>query len=139
MTTHQPAGFSVTVEAIDSRSIRLTVQGVLDFESADEFLDIVNRTLDAHVLEHGPALREMHLNCAGLRLVDSSGLSALLSLRRRTHPAGVTLHLRHRPVQLTRMLALTGTAEYLTAGPDGTAEPVGPSGELPDEAESTSS
>ncbi|MFF9392435.1 STAS domain-containing protein [Streptomyces griseoluteus] len=139
MTLHQPVGFSVTAEGIDPRSIRLTLQGVLDFESADEFLDIVNRTLDAHVLEHGPALREMHLNCAGLRLVDSSGLSALLTLRRRTHPAGVTLHLCHRPVQLTRMLALTGTAEYLTAGPDGMAEPVGTSGELSGEAESTSS
>ncbi|MEV7200193.1 STAS domain-containing protein [Streptomyces griseoluteus] len=139
MTLHQPAGFSVTAEAIESRSIRLTLQGVLDFESADEFLDVVHRTLDAHVLEHGPALRELHLNCAGLRLVDSSGLSALLTLRRRTHPAGVTLHLWHRPVQLTRMLALTGTAEYLTAGPDGAAEPVGPAGELSGEAESTSS
>ncbi|RZU36320.1 anti-anti-sigma factor [Streptomyces sp. BK022] len=139
MTLHQPVGLSVTVETVDARAIRLTLQGVLDFESADEFLDIVNRTLDAHVLEHGTALREMHLNCAGVRLVDSSGLSALLTLRRRTHPAGVTLHLRHRPVQLTRMLALTGTAEYLAAGPDGTAETAGPGGELTDGAESTSS
>ncbi|MFJ6845231.1 STAS domain-containing protein [Streptomyces griseoluteus] len=139
MTLHQPVGLSVTVDTVDEHAIRLTLQGVLDFESADEFLDVVNRTLDAHVLEHGAALREMHLNCAGVRLVDSSGLSALLTLRRRTHPAGVTLHLRHRPVQLTRMLALTGTAEYLTAGPDGTAETTGLEADLTDGAESTSS
>ncbi|MFD4539661.1 STAS domain-containing protein [Streptomyces bauhiniae] len=139
MTLHQPAGFSVTVEAAEPRTIRLTLQGVLDFESGDEFLDVVGSTLDAHAVEHGPVLRELHMNCAGLRLLDSTGLSALLTLRRRTHPAGITLHLRHRPVQLIRMLALTGTAEYLTARADGTAETVGPGGELADEAESTSS
>ncbi|MFD7883424.1 STAS domain-containing protein [Streptomyces bauhiniae] len=136
MTLHQPAGFSVTVEAVDPRTIRLTLQGVLDFESGDEFLDVVGGTLDAHAVEHGPILRELYMDCAGLRLLDSSGLAALLTLRRRTHPAGITLRLRHRPVQLTRMLALTGTAEYLTARADGTAEPVG---ELAGEAGSTSS
>ncbi|MGW5333328.1 STAS domain-containing protein [Streptomyces bauhiniae] len=139
MTLHQPAGFSVTAEAVDPHTIRLTLQGVLDFEAGDEFLEVVGDTLDAHAVEHGPVLRELHLNCAGLRLLDSSGLAALLTLRRRTHPAGVTLRLRHRPVQLTRMLALTGTAEYLTARADGTAEPVGPAGDFAGEAESTSS
>ncbi|MGV9789214.1 STAS domain-containing protein [Streptomyces sp. NPDC003435] len=139
MTFHQPVGFSVTVEAVDPRTIRLTLQGVLDFETGDEFLDVVGEALDAHALAHGPVLRELHMNCAGLRLLDSSGLSALLTLRRRTHPAGITLHLRHRPVQLIRMLALTGTAAYLTAAADGTAETVGPGGELADEAGSTSS
>ncbi|MFJ8731381.1 hypothetical protein [Streptomyces bauhiniae] len=47
---------------------------------------MIGSTLDAHALEHGPVLRELHRNCAGLRL-------------------------RHRPVQLIRMPALTGTAE----------------------------
>ncbi|MFD4789766.1 STAS domain-containing protein [Streptomyces sp. NPDC058459] len=139
MTLHQPAGFSITVEAADPRAVRLTLHGVLDFESADEFLDAVSQALDAHAAAYGPVLRELHMNCAGLRLLDSTGLSALLALRRRTHPAGITLHLRHRPVQLLRMLALTGTAEYLTAAADGTAETVGPGGELTGEAESTSS
>ncbi|MER8032240.1 STAS domain-containing protein [Streptomyces bauhiniae] len=139
MTLHQPVGFSVTVEAVDPRTLWLALQGVLDFESGDEFLDVVSRALEAHAVEHGPVLQELHMNCAGLRLLDSSGLAALLTLRRRTHPAGVTLCLRHRPVQLTRMLALTGTTEYLTARADGTVEAVGPAGELAGEAESTSS
>ncbi|MFI8348690.1 STAS domain-containing protein [Streptomyces sp. NPDC085596] len=139
MTLHQPVGFSVTAEAADPHTVRLTLQGVLDFESGDEFLRLAGEALDAHAQEHGPALRQLHLNCAGLRLLDSSGLSALLTLRRRTHPAGITLRLRHRPTQLIRMLALTGTAEYLTAPADGSAEPVAPGGERADEAESSSS
>ncbi|MEU6818490.1 STAS domain-containing protein [Streptomyces sp. NPDC046860] len=139
MTLHQPVDFSVITEAADPHAIRLTLRGVLDYESGDEFLRFVNTALDAHTEQHGAVLRELHLNCAGLRLLDSTGLSALLTLRRRTHPAGVTLRLRHRPVQLIRMLALTGTTDYLTAAADGTAESVTPGGELTDEAGSTSS
>ncbi|BDH05448.1 STAS domain-containing protein [Streptomyces seoulensis] len=139
MTLHQPVDFSVITEAADPHAIRLTLRGVLDYESGDEFLRFVGAALDAHTQRHGPVLRELHLNCAGLILLDSSGLSALLTLRRRTHPAGVTLRLRHEPLQLVRMLALTGTADYLTARADGTAGSVASGGELTDEAGSTSS
>ncbi|MER6694287.1 STAS domain-containing protein [Streptomyces minutiscleroticus] len=119
MTPYQPSGFSLTTRISSVHTLELAIRGDLDYDTGDEFSTAVNEALDAHVRRHGTALRHLHLDCAELRAIDSIGLSALLALRRRTHPAGVTLYFRHEPVYLTRMLEVTGTTEYLTerAGP----------------------
>ncbi|MFG3442626.1 STAS domain-containing protein [Nonomuraea sp. NPDC047897] len=71
-------------------------------------------------------LRELRLDCAGLGLCDSSGLAALLVIRRRASEAGVRLRLDHRGAALDRLLDLTGTLEHLTGEP---APPSGRGGE----------
>lgn len=88
---------------------RVTLVGDLTHVNADELLQAVNDELAAH-----PGLREVHVDCAGLEVCDSRGLSTLLMLRRRTESLGLELHVVNRPRALDRMLDRTGTKEYLT-------------------------
>ncbi|MGW1988285.1 STAS domain-containing protein [Streptomyces collinus] len=129
--THQPADLLLATHTATAHTVELVVSGDLDYYTSDEFRDAASAALDAHHNQHGPVLRHLHLNCRALGAIDSSGLSALLALHRRTHPAGVTLHLDHQPCFLVRMLEITGTGEYLTA-------PAHQSGDLVAPAEPTS-
>ncbi|MFJ3581731.1 STAS domain-containing protein [Streptomyces sp. NPDC090127] len=88
---------------------RFELHGDLDHFWADVLQEAVERVL----AERG-GLLDVYLHCAGLTAVDSSGLSALLMIRRRTGAAGVRLHLEDRPSRMDRLLELTGTLDYLT-------------------------
>lgn len=92
------------------------VEGDLDYETHRELVDTVTPLLapDADAARQRPA-DVVRLDFAGLRCVDSSGLSALLLLHRRADAAGVRLVLQARPDALERVLVVTGTLGHLTA------------------------
>ncbi|MFJ1901219.1 MULTISPECIES: STAS domain-containing protein [unclassified Streptomyces] len=99
--------------------MRIELHGDLDFDNADVLLEEVTTQLSAR-----PGLKDLHLHCGGLGSVDSTGLSILLMIGRRTSAAGVRLHLDDRTVRLDRLLVVTGTLDYLTARlPNGVPEP----------------
>ncbi|MER8265274.1 STAS domain-containing protein [Streptomyces griseus] len=108
MTTHPQHLRLTTVDT--EGSIRIGLQGDLDYDSADHLLNEVTAHLAAR-----PALTDLHLHCAELDTVDSTGLSVLLMISRRTSGAGVRLHLDARPERLDRLLHLTGTLDHFTA------------------------
>lgn len=118
-----PAEFTLTVQAADAHTLRVAIHGYLDYDTSDEFAPSLDELLDAHAEQHGPALRHLRLDWANLTAFDSSGLSALLALRRRTHPAGITLHLHHQPTYLTRLLEVTGVMGHLTQHARGAGSP----------------
>ncbi|EFL19332.1 anti-sigma factor antagonist [Streptomyces sp. C] len=89
---------------------RIELSGDLDHHHAGLLVEAVDR-----LLAEQPGLRALRLDCAALSAVDSSGLAALLMVRRRTDTAGAGLHLDGRPVQLNRLLEITGTLHHLTA------------------------
>ncbi|MFJ8160042.1 STAS domain-containing protein [Streptomyces sp. NPDC096136] len=109
MTSLPSAPLGLTYSASHD-TVRVELSGDLDHLHADLLVEAVDRLLTEH-----PGLRDLRLDCAGLSAVDSSGLAALLMVRRRTGAAGAGLHLDARTVQLDRLLELTGTLEYLTA------------------------
>lgn len=94
-------------------SVRIELHGDFDHLGADALLDAVTEAL----AEPGRT-RDLHVDCAGVSAVDSSGLSTLLMARRTTDAAGVRLHLHNRPPKLDRMLQLTGTLVHLTGHSD---------------------
>ncbi|MGW2401830.1 STAS domain-containing protein [Kitasatospora sp. NPDC001664] len=107
--------------------LRMELHGDLDHDSADLLLDQVTARLAER-----PALEHLHLRCAGLDTVDSTGLSVLLMIRRRTDTASVQLHLDDRPARLERLLRVTGTLDHLTAvSPVGDGGRVGPAAGRP--------
>ncbi|MFG2668310.1 STAS domain-containing protein [Streptomyces sp. NPDC048387] len=123
MTTLPPAPLGLTYSASPD-SVRVELSGDLDHRHADLLVAAVDEVLTEH-----PGLRDLRLDCAGLTAVDSSGLSALLMVRRRTGKAGAALHLDGRTAQLARLLEVTGTLEYLTEPTPGTgAQPLRRSG-----------
>ncbi|MFD0304913.1 STAS domain-containing protein [Streptomyces sp. NPDC059517] len=115
MTMPPPAHLRLTTVDTEDR-VRIELDGELDYETADSLLAAATAVLSAR-----PRLHDLHLHCAGLDNVDSMGLSILLMIRRRVDQAGVRLHLDDRPTTLERLLTITGSLEYLTTSPTGTA------------------
>lgn len=113
MTTSHPPSFTLTVEA-ETTDLVVHVRGDLDHETCDELMTTVDQNLTVRNCAEAPVL-DLHLAFAGLRGIDSMGLSALLMIRRRTDAARVRLHLDQRPPHLERLLQITGTLDYLTA------------------------
>ncbi|WP_405663783.1 STAS domain-containing protein [Streptomyces sp. NBC_01166] len=96
--------FTVGVEA-GPDAVRLRLAGDLDFDTSDLLVERARACLAA---EPGP--QDLFLDCSGLRLCDSMGVSSLLLIHRGTSSRGVALHLENPPAFLRRMLDVTGTA-----------------------------
>lgn len=108
MTTLPPALQLTTIDTQDT--VRIEITGDLDYDTADLLLEEVTAQLSDR-----PGLKDLHLHCAEVGVVDSMGLSALLMIGRRAAAAGARLHLDDRPEKLTRLLNITGTLDYFTA------------------------
>ncbi|MEW1926231.1 STAS domain-containing protein [Streptomyces sp. NPDC088360] len=109
MTTTPPSPLRLTTVDTED-TVRIEVHGDLDYDNADHLLHAVTTKIAQH-----PRLRDLHLHCAGLDVVDSMGLSILLMIHRKTSAAVVRLHLDDRTAKLDRLLRLTGTLDHLTA------------------------
>ncbi|MEU6974187.1 STAS domain-containing protein [Kitasatospora aureofaciens] len=125
MTDLPPADFTLAVDSTP-RTLTVRVAGELDYDTSGELLD----TVTAHLGHHRAGPREVRLDCGGITWIDSSGLSALLMIRRRTDDAGAVLHLDDRPPALERLLDLTDVLPYFAArrANGGTDEPPGEHG-----------
>ncbi|MEW2512924.1 STAS domain-containing protein [Streptomyces sp. NPDC046870] len=111
--THMPPGdFTLTVRR-ESTTLTVLVSGELDYDTSDDLLDEVGQLLTAG----GPPPAEVRLDFRELAYIDSSGLTALLMIHRRTSALGATLHLDNRPSHLERMLHVTDILGHLTAPP----------------------
>ncbi|MFI1568797.1 STAS domain-containing protein [Streptomyces sp. NPDC020490] len=111
MTISQQPSFELTVEHVPDAAV-VRVDGELDYDTHAELVDAVTSLLTPpEAAPPRPAL--LRLDFTGLRHIDSSGLAALLLIRRRTDEKGVRLLLENRPVLLDRVLEMTGTLDHL--------------------------
>ncbi|MFD9433414.1 STAS domain-containing protein [Streptomyces sp. NPDC060002] len=96
------------VDVTDTRgqTTALTVAGELDLNTAD----ILHRTVEDVLHDHRTAI----LDLTGVTFCDSSGLNALLRLRRHTQETGGGLVLAAPPSQMLRLLTVTGAGAILT-------------------------
>ncbi|MFD0686239.1 STAS domain-containing protein [Actinomadura fibrosa] len=108
-TSAPDAPLRLVATAPDAHSVRIALHGDLDYATTALLHDAVGSALDG-----SPDLRDLCLDCAGLGFCDSSGLGALLLVRRRTAAADIRLRITGRGPQLNRLLDITGTMEYLT-------------------------
>ncbi|MGW3018968.1 STAS domain-containing protein [Streptomyces longwoodensis] len=109
MTDLHSDEFVLTV-LCDPLTLTVRVSGELDYDTSDDLL----RAVVAHLTEPC-GFRDVRLDFRDLGYIDSTGLSALLMIHRRTSAAGVLLHLDHRPDFLERMLTMTNVLDHLTA------------------------
>ncbi|GAB1340417.1 hypothetical protein ACE1SV_70070 [Streptomyces sp. E-15] len=112
MTHLPPTGFTLAVRR-EPLTLTVRIDGELDHETSDDLLGEVTGQLTAD--ETPP--RHVHLDFGETTFIDSSGLTALLMIHRRTSAVGAVLHLDNRPAQLERMLQLTNVLDHLTAPP----------------------
>jgi anti-anti-sigma factor len=85
-----------------AQTASLRIIGDLDYQTADDFVDVATRLLAQNTLS------DLHLDFRETTFLDSAALSGLLLVHRRTSEADVTLHLDHRPAFLDRILQVTG-------------------------------
>ncbi|WP_053708519.1 STAS domain-containing protein [Streptomyces sp. NRRL B-3648] len=114
MTPLHPTEFTVTVYRTAGTLI-VRVAGELDYDTCDGLTDMAARHLTAGQADLGA----VRLDVRDLTWIDSSGLSALLTVRRRAADIGATLYLDHRPDVLERMLRLTNVLDHLLAPASG--------------------
>ncbi|RSD07910.1 STAS domain-containing protein [Amycolatopsis eburnea] len=103
------SGLTCTWSTPSADTARVEVVGDLEFATAGLLLRLVTDRLADH-----PGVREVHLDCGEIGFCDSSGLSELLKVHRAVVGTGRRLRLDNRKPALDRLLALTGTARYLT-------------------------
>ncbi|GGV15981.1 sulfate transporter [Streptomyces filipinensis] len=102
--------FTVTVLHEDT-TLAVCVGGELDHDTSAGLVDTVVQHLTAEPVR----LSDVRLDFRDLTWIDSTGLSALLMIHRRTTAVGATLHLDRRPDFLDRRLRLTNVLDHLTA------------------------
>ncbi|MCP9999480.1 STAS domain-containing protein [Streptomyces sudanensis] len=115
MTTSPDDSLRLTVTD-GGRELCLALAGDLDYDTAEGLTHAVREYLAEH-----PAPDVLSVDCARLAFCDSTGLAALLMVRRLTAGTGTALHLRDRPALLDRLLEQTGTFDHLV-GPDRAGE-----------------
>ncbi|MER7504488.1 STAS domain-containing protein [Nonomuraea pusilla] len=113
MTAYAQYPLTLTLVRTAPHELSILLEGDLDYASADEFTDTATAALSEH-----EGLRDLRIDCAELGLCDSSGLSALLVLRRRAAEKGVRIRLDRRGPALDRLLSISGTLPYLTGDPE---------------------
>lgn len=112
MTGMPPAEFGLVFRR-EEATLTVLITGDLDYDTGDGLADAVA----THLGSGQAPPREVRLDFTDLRFIDSSGLSALLMVHRRTSALGARLRLDNRPVYLQRMLDLTNVLDHLTATP----------------------
>lgn len=97
----------VTFAAIDGEVVVLAVAGELNMRTSGG--------LDAAVrAAAGEHQRHLVLDLSGVPFCDSSGLNALITLRRRLHEAGGSLVLAAVPERLARLLLTTRVSRLIS-------------------------
>lgn len=123
-----PTYLRLTTASESGDEVRLELHGFLDYDSADHFLAVATEQL-----ADSPGLRVLHVDCAGMSGIDSTGLAMLLMLHRRTTAADVTLRLVGRPPPSNG--CWTSRAPWSTSSPIGLPRPgAGPSPRTPSTA-----
>lgn len=109
MTDPHPTDFAVSVVR-EPHTLMVRLSGELDYDTSDDLTSAVAE----HLAEPVP-VHDVRLDFGELTWLDSTGLSALLMIHRRTSSLGARLHLDNRPDVLERMLRMTNVLEHLTA------------------------
>ncbi|MFE7458930.1 STAS domain-containing protein [Streptomyces sp. NPDC057554] len=110
--------------------VRLRLTGDLDHDTSDELVARATERLAAR-----PEPDDLYLDCAGLGMCDSMGVSALLQVHRDTTARRVRLHVEEAPPFLDRIMRITGIDHLFArrdqedrrpvrgAGEEGSADP----------------
>jgi anti-anti-sigma factor len=88
-------------------SLSVTVGGDLDMPATFKLESELDRLLAAH------DVRNLVLDLAAVRFVDSAGLGALLAIRERAKELGIDMLIADASDPVRRLLHLTGTGDAL--------------------------
>ncbi|MGV9557764.1 STAS domain-containing protein [Streptomyces sp. NPDC003522] len=113
MTTSPDADPVETPSPSGRRTVRLALEGDLDYDTSGDVLHQVRLAL-----LDGEDAEDLRLDCRDLETVDSMGLATLLQIHRSARQDGLRFHLDNIGPALRRLLEITGTYDYLTTSPE---------------------
>ncbi|MFF8831329.1 STAS domain-containing protein [Streptomyces sp. NPDC015131] len=109
MSSGDPAGTYLSAECrVRDDTAVVVVKGEIDWHASA----VLEAALD-DALRSGA--RRIDVDFAGVRFCDCSGITELLSARRRARARGMTFRLVHVPKPIMRLLKATDTARFLDA------------------------
>ncbi|WP_336319839.1 STAS domain-containing protein [Streptomyces lavendofoliae] len=111
-----PDTFTVRTETLPDQAVLLTLSGSLDHHTSPRLTDHL------HTLPP-TALRTVLLDLSALSFIDSTGLTALLHIRRAAVDAGGTVDLIAPSPPVQQMLNITGVNRIFDIHPDLHARP----------------
>jgi anti-anti-sigma factor len=98
----------IIAPALDGDRLEVRLSGELDMTATFKLEGELDRLLAEH------RVRELVLDMAAVRFVDSSGLGCLLSTYERARDAGIEMRIADPSDPVRRLLELTGTGPVLT-------------------------
>jgi anti-sigma B factor antagonist len=99
--------FEIRVQPSVGPTVRVTVAGEVDFAVGDELFEILVAVLAAGTV------RDVEVDLSQVRLLDASGVGALLAARNRARAVGVGLRVRGAAGMPLRVLEITGVLGVL--------------------------
>ena len=90
----------------------VAASGEVDIESVERLLEVSRECLDA-------SPQVLALDLAGVTFIDSSGLGALVRIRKAADARNADLVLQNVPGSVHRLLEVTGLSEVFTTSPSG--------------------
>ncbi|MFF3215425.1 STAS domain-containing protein [Streptomyces sp. NPDC002886] len=97
------AGSGIAVEVLD-QAVAVRPTGEIDIDTAPALHFALTEAL-----AHATPAKDVVLDCSGITFCDSSGLNALLAVRRQAQQTNTVIRLAAPNAQLQRILEITGT------------------------------
>ena len=98
--------FTLHVQGRVGGGLAVTVRGDLDYLTAEQFLECIDRCLQ-------PPPAAVHVDLQLVTFLDSSGIGALVTARKRTERAGTQLILERPTPAVYRTLTIAGLVDFL--------------------------
>ncbi len=111
-------GFDI---AMSRSAVRLAVDGEIDLDTAPQLLDTV---LAALLIEASDTVPEVILDLGGVTFLDSSGIAALLYIRRYVAGHGATLSITNVSNLVAQTLEIAGVGDTLGVTLESNVDPV---------------
>ncbi|MFF1415960.1 STAS domain-containing protein [Streptomyces sp. NPDC058289] len=96
-------GNTIAVEVLD-RTVEVRPTGEIDIDTAPSL-----HVALTEALAHASPAKDLVVDCSGITFCDSSGLNALLAVRRAAQETSTVIRLAAPNAQLQRILEITGT------------------------------
>ena len=107
-TVHQEGHVKLSIDTrpAGQRELLLSLQGEIDYESAQDLRATVTSALNRNV-------DTIVINLADVTFIDSTGIGTLVVARRICHGCGVKLHIRQANPFIVRLFAVVGVCDVL--------------------------
>lgn len=102
---------SIDTQPVGDREVRLTLRGEIDYATAPDVRAAISESLS----QRTPAV--IHVDLAGVTMIDSTGIGTLVVAHRITNDLGVRLRVHNPNRFVIRLFEIVGVADLFGVAP----------------------